>query len=159
MTRRFPMQALKRPHLSLILSTILCILALVCMSGVTVLLPRIMTHYVSRFVPTLMDQFGLILAILYVALGVALAVVALLLRLLWVVRTGRVFTLVSSRLVMAIACLVVAEGFVFGVMGLLYFPLAYAIGFVSVTMGLCLMVVRTVLKDAAALKEENDGTI
>ena len=60
---------------------------------------------------------------------------------------------------MAIACLVVAEGFIFGVIGLLYFPLADAIGFVSVTMGLCLMVVRTVLKDAAALKEENDGTI
>ena len=153
------MRALKRPHLSLILSTILCILALVCMSGVTVLLPRIMTHYVTHFVPSLMDQFGLIMAILYVALGVALAVVALLLRLLWVVRTGRVFTMVSSRLVMAIACLVVAEGLVFGILGMMYFPLAYAVCFVAVTMGLCLMVVRTVLKDAAALKEENDGTI
>lgn len=153
------MRVLKRPHLSLILSTILCILALVCMSGVTILLPRIMTHYVSRFVPTLMDQFGLILTILYVALAVALAVVVLLLLLLRVVWTGRVFTMVSSRLVMAIACLVVAEGLVFGVLGILLFPLAYAICFVSVTMGLCLMVVRSVLKEAAALKEENDGTI
>ena len=153
------MEEMKRPHLSLILSTILCIAALIGMSGAAILLPRIMTHYVAHFVPAAMERFGLIVAILYVALAVALAVVVLLLRLLRVVWTGRVFTMVSSRLVMAIACLVVAEGLVFGILGMMYFPLAYAVCFVAVTMGLCLMVVRTVLKDAAALKEENDGTI
>ena len=153
------MEEMKRPHLSLILSTVLCIAALIGMSGAAILLPRIMTHYVSRFVPAAMERFWLIVAILYAALAVALAVVVLLLRLLRVVWTGRVFTMVSSRLVMAIACLVVAEGLVFGILGMMYFPLAYAVCFVAVTMGLCLMVVRTVLKDAAALKEENDGTI
>ena len=153
------MEEMKRPHLSLILSTILCIAALIGMSGAAILLPHIMTHYVAHFVPAAMERFWLIVAILYVALAVALAVVVLLLRLLRVVWTGRVFTMVSSRLVMAIACLVVAEGLVFGILGMMYFPLAYAVCFVAVTMGLCLMVVRTVLKDAAALKEENDGTI
>ena len=153
------MEEMKRPHLSLILSTVLCIAALIGMSGAAILLPRIMTHYVAHFVPAAMERFGLIVAILYTALAVALAVVVLLLRLLRVVWTGRVFTMVSSRLVMAIACLVVAEGLVFGILGMMYFPLAYAVCFVAVTMGLCLMVVRTVLKDAAALKEENDGTI
>ena len=153
------MEEMKRPHLSLILSTVLCIAALIGMSGAAILLPRIMTHYVAHFVPAAMERFWLIVAILYVALAVALAVVVLLLRLLRVVWTGRVFTMVSSRLVMAIACLVVAEGLVFGILGMMYFPLAYAVCFVAVTMGLCLMVVRTVLKDAAALKEENDGTI
>ena len=153
------MEEMKRPHLSLILSTVLCIAALIGMSGAAILLPRIMTHYVTHFVPTAMERFWLIVAILYAALAVALAVVVLLLRLLRVVWTGRVFTMVSSRLVMAIACLVVAEGLVFGILGMMYFPLAYAVCFVAVTMGLCLMVVRTVLKDAAALKEENDGTI
>ena len=153
------MEEMKRPHLSLILSTVLCIAALIGMSGAAILLPRIMTHYVTHFVPAAMERFGLIVAILYVALAVALSVVVLLLRLLRVVWTGRVFTMVSSRLVMAIACLVVAEGLVFGILGMMYFPLAYAVCFVAVTMGLCLMVVRTVLKDAAALKEENDGTI
>lgn len=153
------MEEMKRPHLSLILSTVLCIAALIGMSGAAILLPRIMTHYVTHFVPAAMERFWLIVAILYVALAVALAVVVLLLRLLRVVWTGRVFTMVSSRLVMAIACLVVAEGLVFGILGMMYFPLAYAVCFVAVTMGLCLMVVRTVLKDAAALKEENDGTI
>ena len=153
------MEEMKRPHLSLILSTVLCTAALIGMSGAAILLPRIMTHYVTHFVPAAMERFWLIVAILYVALAVALAVVVLLLRLLRVVWTGRVFTMVSSRLVMAIACLVVAEGLVFGILGMMYFPLAYAVCFVAVTMGLCLMVVRTVLKDAAALKEENDGTI
>ena len=153
------MEEMKRPHLSLILSTVLCIAALIGMSGAAMLLPRIMTHYVTHFVPAAMERFWLIVAILYVALAVALSVVVLLLRLLRVVWTGRVFTMVSSRLVMAIACLVVAEGLVFGLLGMMYFPLAYAVCFVAVTMGLCLMVVRTVLKDAAALKEENDGTI
>ena len=153
------MEEMKRPHLSLILSTVLCIAALIGMSGAAILLPRIMTHYVTHFVPAAMERFWLIVAILYTALAVALAVVVLLLRLLRVVWTGRVFTMVSSRLVMAIACLVVAEGLVFGILGMMYFPLAYAVCFVAVTMGLCLMVVRTVLKDAAALKEENDGTI
>ena len=96
---------------------------------------------------------------LYVALVIALAVVCLLIYLLHIVRTDRVFTLISSRLVLAIACLVITEGLVFGLLGMLCFPLAYAICFVAITMGLCLAVVRTVLKDAAALKEENDGTI
>lgn len=153
------MQELKRPRLSLFLSTVLCIIALLGIIGAAILLPRIMTHYVTRFVPAAMERFGLILSILYVALAIALAVVVLLLLLLRVVRRGRVFTRVSSRLVMGIACLVVAEGLVFGLLGMLYFPLAYAVCFVAVTMGLCLMVVRAVLKDATAIKEENDGTI
>jgi hypothetical protein len=153
------MQPIKRPCLSLLLSFICSILALGGIGGVSLFLPRIMEHYITRFVPGVMDQYALILAILYVALAIALAVVCLLLYLLHIVRTDRVFTLISSRLVLAIACLVITEGLVFGVLGVLYFPLAYAICFVAITMGLCLAVVRTVLKDAAALKEENDGTI
>ena len=153
------MQPIKRPRLSLLLSFICSILALVWIGGVSLFLPRIMEHYITRFVPGVMDQYARILAILYVALAIALAVVCLLLCLLHIVRSDRVFTLISSRLVLAIACLVICEGLVFGVLGVLYFPLAYAICFVAITMGLCLAVVRTVLKDAAALKEENDGTI
>ena len=153
------MNPIKRPRLSLILSFVCSILALVGILGVAVMLPRILTHYVTRFVPAAMEKFGLILAILYLALAIALAVVCLLLWLLRIVRTDRVFTRISSRLVLAIACLVITEGLVFGALGLLCFPLAFAICFVAITMGLCLAVVRTVLKDAAALKEENDGTI
>ena len=153
------MQPIKRPRLSLFLSFICSILALMGIGGVMVFLPRILKHYVTRFVPSAMDRYALLLAILYVALAIALAVVCLLLYLLHIVRTDRVFTLISSRLVLAIACLVITEGLVFGLLGMLCFPLAYAICFVAITMGLCLAVVRTVLKDAAALKEENDGTI
>ena len=153
------MKTVKHPRLSLWLSFLCCVIALLGLSGIALLLPRIMKHYVSRFVPSVMEQFGLILAILYMALAIALAVVILLMYLLNVVRMGRVFTLISSRLVLTIACLVISEGLVFGVLGMLFFPLAYVICFVAVTMGLCLAVVRTVLKDAAAIKEENDGTI
>jgi hypothetical protein len=121
------MQPIKRPRLSLLLSFICSILALGGIGGVSLFLPRIMEHYITRFVPGVMDQYALILAILYVALAIALAVVCLLLYLLHIVRTDRVFTLISSRLVLAIACLVITEGLVFGLLGMLCFPLAYAI--------------------------------
>ena len=151
------MQTVNRPRLSLILCRICCILAIVGIFAVAAILPYIVNYYVMGM-PDLSHPVA-ITAVLYVALAVALAVVILLLRLLGVVRAGLVFTPASSRLVEAIAWLVIAEGFVFAVLGFLDIQIAFGVFFVAVTMGLCLMVVRTVLKDAAALKEENDGTI
>ena len=86
---------------------------------------------------------------------IALVLLILLLR---VAHKGSIFTPVSGRLVLAIALLVIAEGGVFALLGLVYRP-ALAITVVAVTMGLCFTVVSQVLREAAALKEENDGTI
>ncbi len=151
------MKTVKRPRLSLVMCFICCVFAIVGIAVVSAILPRIVFFYANGM-PDLTHPIGIII-VLYIALAVALAVVILLMRLLTVVRTGRVFTPVSSRLVEAIAWLVIAEGFVFAVLGLLAIQIAFGVFFVAITMGLCLMVVRTVLKDAAALKEENDGTI
>ena len=93
-----------------------------------------------------------------VGMAIAAAVLVLLICLLRVCRKGSVFTPVSGRLVLAIALLVIAEGGVFALLGLVYRP-ALAITVVAVTMGLCFTVVSQVLREAAALKEENDGTI
>lgn len=151
------MKDIKRPRLSLVMCFVCCILALLGIGVVSVFLPGIVYFYADGM-PDLTRPVPIIIT-LYVALAVAAAVVVLLLRLLGVVRAGQVFTPISSRLVEAIAWLVIAEGFVFAVLGLLAIQIAFGVFFVAVTMGLCLMVVRTVLKDAAALKEENDGTI
>lgn len=151
------MQTIKRPRASLVMCFICCILAIVGILVVSAFLPHIVSVY-SKNITDLADP-PLIIAVLYVALAVALAVVILLICLLNVVRTGRVFTAVSSYLVTAIAWLVIAEGFVFAALGFLDIQSAFGVFFVAITMGLCLMVVRTVLKDAAALKEENDATI
>ena len=151
------MKTIKRPYMSLIMCFVCCILAIIGIITVSVAVPRIVDYY-DDIMPD-MTHPTFVLVILYVALAIALATVILLLRLLGVVRAGLVFTPISSRLVEAIAWLVIAEGFVFAVLGFLDIQIAFGVFFVAVTMGLCLMVVRTVLKDAAALKEENDGTI
>lgn len=151
------MKTIKRPYMSLIMCFVCCILAIIGIITVSVAVPRIVDYY-DDIMPD-MTHPTFVLVILYVALAIALATVILLLRLLGVVRAGLIFTPISSRLVEAIAWLVIAEGFVFAVLGFLDIQIAFGVFFVAVTMGLCLMVVRTVLKDAAALKEENDGTI
>ena len=148
----------RKPRLSLILSFAACILCLCGIAVTAVLLPATATRYLSEHEPVLMEDITFIIAMLYVGMAVAAAVLVLLICLLRVCRKGSVFTPVSGRLVLAIALLVIAEGGVFALLGLVYRP-ALAITVVAVTMGLCFTVVSQVLIDAAALKEENDGTI
>lgn len=152
------MTTTRKPRLSLILSFTACVLCL-CGIAVTVfLLPTTAAKYLSEHEPILMEDITFIIAMLYVGMAVAAAVLVLLILLLRVCRKGSIFTPVSGRLVLAIALLVIAEGGVFALLGLVYRP-ALAITAVAVTMGLCFTVVSRVLMDAAALKEENDGTI
>ena len=152
------MQALKRPHLSLILSFAACVLCLIAIPVVMIRLPSTATRYLSEHEPILMEDITFIIAMLYVGMAIAAAVLVLLICLLRVCRKGSVFTPVSGRLVQTIALLVIAEGGVFALLGLVYRP-ALAITVVAFTMGLCFTVVSQVLREAAALKEENDGTI
>ena len=152
------MRALKRPHLSLILSFAACVLCLIAIPVVMIRLPSTAIRYLSEHEPILMEDITFIIAMLYVGMAIAAAVLVLLICLLRVCRKGSVFTPVSGRLVLAIALLVIAEGGVFALLGLVYRP-ALAITVVAFTMGLCFTVVSQVLREAAALKEENDGTI
>ena len=148
----------RKPRLSLILSFAACVLCLVAIPVVMLRLPSTATKYLSKHEPILMEDIVFIIAMLYIGMAIAAAVLVLLILLLRVAHKGSIFTPVSGRLVLAIALLVIAEGGVFALLGLVYRP-ALAITVVAVTMGLCFTVVSQVLREAAALKEENDGTI
>ena len=147
-----------KPRLSMILSFVACVLCLVSIPVLMIILPGTATRYLSRHEPILMEDIVFIIAMLYVGMIVAAAVLVLLILLLRVAHKGSIFTPISGRLVFSIALLVIAEGGVFALLGLVYRP-AFAITVVAVTMGLCFTVVSQVLREAALLKEENDGTI
>lgn len=148
----------RKPRLSLILSFAACVLCLCAIAVVSVCLPHMAVTYLSEHEPVLMEDITFIIAMLYIGMAIAAAVLVLLICLLRVAHKGSIFTPVSGRLVLAIALLVILEGGVFALLGLVYRP-ALAITVVAVTMGLCFTVVSQVMLDAAALKEENDGTI
>lgn len=148
----------RKPRLSLILSFAACVLCLCAIAVVSVRLPHMAVTYLSEHEPVLMEDITFIIAMLYIGMAIAAAVLVLLICLLRVAHKGSIFTPVSGRLVLAIALLVILEGGVFALLGLVYRP-ALAITVVAVTMGLCFTVVSQVMLDAAALKEENDGTI
>lgn len=148
----------KKYGASLVLSAVACCLCLLGAVALAAILPWGATTYLSDHEPRLMEHITYIVTMLYAAIAVAVAVLTLLLLLLRVVHRGQIFTPVSSRLVTVIALLVILEGIVFGLLGLVY-PPAAAVTFVAVTMGLCFLVVSRVLHEAAAIKSENDATI
>lgn len=147
-----------KPRLSMILSFVACATCLAAIPALMIILPHTAIKYLSRHEPILLEDITFIIAMLYVGMVIAAAVLVLLILLLWVAHKGSIFTPISGRLVLSIALLVIAEGGVFALLGLVYRP-SLAITVVAVTMGLCFTVVSQVLREAAVLKEENDGTI
>ena len=148
----------KKYGLSLIFSAVACCLCLLGAIVLAAILPWGATAYLSDHEPRLMEHITYIIIMMYVAIAVAVAVLALLLLLLRIVHRERVFTPISGHLITAIALLVILEGLVFGLLGLVY-PPAVAVMFVAVTMGLCFLVVSRVMTEATAIKSENDATI
>lgn len=147
-----------KPRLSMILSFVACATCLAAIPALMIILPHTAIKYLSRHEPILLEDITFIIAMLYVGMVIAAAVLVLLILLLRVTHKGSIFTPISGRLVFSIALLVIAEGGVFALLGLVYRP-SLAITVVAVTMGLCFTVVSQVLREAAVLKEENDGTI
>ena len=147
-----------KPRLSMILSFVACATCLAAIPTLMIILPHTAIKYLSRHEPILLEDITFIIAMLYVGMVIAAAVLVLLILLLRVAHKGSIFTPISGRLVFSIALLVIAEGGVFALLGLVYRP-SLAITVVAVTMGLCFTVVSQVLREAAVLKEENDGTI
>lgn len=147
-----------KPRLSMILSFVACATCLAAIPALMIILPHTAIKYLSRHEPILLEDITFIIAMLYVGMVIAAAVLVLLILLLRVAHKGSIFTPISGRLVLSIALLVIAEGGVFALLGLVYRP-SLAITVVAVTMGLCFTVVSQVLREAAVLKEENDGTI
>ncbi len=146
--------------LSFWLSSVFCAVCLLGVIPAAVLLPHLVELYTEAYIPSAIESIRPVTALLYVGLAIAAAVLVLLLCLLRVVQTGRIFTPISGRLVFAVACLVIAEGGVFAGLSAFILPVAaLAVTVVAVVMGLCFMVVSHILREAAVIKEENDGTI
>ncbi len=148
----------RKISVALVLSAVLCILCLVLVPIICIFLPSVVSTYLTEHEPTLMQHITLILTVYYVAAAVATAVLLLLLALLRVTYRGEVFTPVSGRLVYVIASLVIAEGGVIAVLGTVY-PPVLMLTVVAVVLGLCLLVVGNVFRQAAEIKAENDATI
>lgn len=145
-----------RPALQL--SWVCCALALAAAVAFAVAIPYVIPWYLGEHEPALLEHLPLILTCMYVGVAIAMATIVLLFFLLNVIRKRAVFSPISAKLISAMAWLVVLEGCVFGVLTTVYLP-AVGILFVAVTLGLCLMVISGVLKEATAIKAENDQTI
>lgn len=140
-------------------SFILCCAALALAAGAGVYLPTYLKNYMMDFDdPSKTVRHALIIAGLYLALASAVVVIVLVLRLLTLVRRGVIFSESVLRIVTVIAWLVIGTGLLFVPMAI-FFPLLFAVAYVAVTVGMCILVVRGILKDAIALKEENDQTV
>ncbi len=149
-----------KQNLVLRISYIACALCLAGILPAGIFLPRLVDVYLRQYLLVSVGHALPITVLLYIGLTIAAAVLILLLCLLRVAQKGSIFTPISGRLVLAVACLVIAEGLVFAGLSHFVLPLAaLAVTAVAVTMGLCFMVVSYVLCDAAAIKAENDGTI
>lgn len=101
---------------------------------------------------------AVVLVILYLILLVGGVAGVLMLRLLRLVQRESVFTEISVATLRGVSWCCVLAGVLFAVLGW-YFPLAPAVGFVAVFVGLCLRVMKNVLEEATILKSENDLTV
>lgn len=147
-----------RPALTL--SFILCYVALGGIAVLSVGLYPLLKHYILHYSvkPELAEHLAPMMILLYVALAIAAVTVVCLVRLLFIVKRGEIFSEASLKLVTFIACFVMAEAVPLAAMGY-FFLLSLAVAFVSATIGLCLLVARGILKEAIAIKAENDATI
>ena len=147
-----------RPALTL--SFILCYVALGGIAILSVFLYPLLNHYISEYSvkPNLSEHMPIMLILLYVALVIAAATIVILLKLLCHVKRGEIFDENCLKPVTLIGCLVISEAVPLAIMGC-FFLLSLGVAYVSVTIGICLLVARNILKEAIDIKSENDATI
>ncbi len=142
--------------LSLCVSYILCTISLIAVPIASVFLP----HWVMKALALSGRSAVYVITLLYIGVAIAAVVLCILLGLLRLTRRGAILTDAAARLVSVVAVLVIAEGGIFAAMSPVALSVfALAITVVAVVLGCCLFVVSHVLREAAAIKEENDGTI
>lgn len=151
---------MKQKHPALTLSFVLSYVALGGMAVLAVGLFPFLKHYISDYSrqPELASHLGIMLVLLYIALIIAAATVICLICLLKVVKRGAIFSESSLKLITRIALLVMLEAIPLIAMGY-FFLLSLAVAYVALTIGICILVVRGILKEAIAIKSENDATI
>ena len=149
---------------SLILSIILAFFTLELVLVSALLLPLYIewkcTNTLSLFtgaLPTLGEKTAIYL-LGYVLLICAAVADGLLIKLLFGIRKGLVFTPATVKCLRHISHLVMAIGLLFALLTP-YFRMACAVGFVILFVGIVLKVVKNVIDEAVTIKSENDFTI
>ena len=80
------------------------------------------------------------------------------LRLLLRVRSGKVFTEKTVALIRLISWCCFPIAVIFGVLGV-WFTVSFGVAFMAFFVGICLRVVKNVIEEATAIKQENDLTV
>lgn len=149
-------------NLSVSITIVICIICLIAVAGLAVALPFITNDFLRTEYPQIVEEhYVSILVTLYVALIPATAALISLLRLLSLVRRESVFTSEAVALLRMISWCCFAEIPVFAVCTVffLFFAVSLALAFAALFMGLILRVVKNVIEEAVALKNENDFTV
>ena len=149
-------------NLSVSITIVICIICLIAVAGLAVALPFITNDFLRTEYPQIVEEHHVsILVTLYVALIPATAALISLLRLLSLVRRESVFTSEAVALLRMISWCCFAEIPVFAVCTVffLFFAVSLALAFAALFMGLILRVVKNVIEEAVALKNENDFTV
>lgn len=140
---------------SLLLSKVSTVLFMVVVLGIMVAAPWVINYI---FASANRTDNAIFLPTIYVGGVLALIVLVLLYRLLHNIGLGKVFTANNTRLLRQISWLCFFGGIVCVVSALYYFPWLIA-GAAAAFIGLIVRVVKNVIAEAIALKEENDFTI
>jgi hypothetical protein len=93
-----------------------------------------------------------------IALGIAAAALVTLLRLLFIVWGGRVFSSETKHIITALSLCCFGESALFIFLGS-YFLLSYVVAFAALMLGILLLVLRCVMAEAIEIKAENDYTV
>lgn len=118
------------------------------------------TNTLSAFtgnLPTLGEKIA-IYVVGYLLLSAAAMSVGLLVKLLFLIKDGKVFTEKTVSLLKYIALLIMAVGMFFALLTP-YFRMACVVGFMILFVGVVVLVVRSVIAQAVRIKDENDFTI
>lgn len=141
---------------------ILTVLFLIAFAALCVILPPVVENFCS--VPDLIgnhntpEAYRLVLICSYLAVLGGMVAMVFLLRLLSLVEAGKVFGKQSLTAILAIAICCFAEVLIFLCISY-YFQVALSIVLAIGVLALCLLVVRSVLVEAARIKAENDLTV
>ena len=103
-------------------------------------------------------QRNLVLAIAYGMIAVAEGAILVMLKLLRTVGRGKVFSPVTNKLITAVSLCCFGEALLFALTGI-WFQLSFGATLGLCFVGLCLLIVGNVIREAIRLKAENDLTI
>ncbi len=146
-------------NFSVLFSISVTFVVLICLIGLTAALPFLVRLYLMNVHPALLEiSYTAILINLYAVLPPAYLADIALLRLLQLVRQEAVFSEKAVSCLRLISWCCFAETVIFAVLAG-FFWLSLLLSFATLFMGLILRVVKNVIEEAAAIKDENDWTV